>query len=140
MLTIYQSIKVWFQNNRKEKAVAKKEAEVKQNPFFEPLALLRKPVSFLPKHTTPPVQFYMSHPDHRDKVQKAFEDAWEDAPDNAQEIAVRARVAARMLAEEPVSVRIALDEENQVEFGKEKEAYFEAVLGQPSDKPEDILE
>jgi uncharacterized protein with von Willebrand factor type A (vWA) domain len=104
------------------------------------MKLLRKPATMAPKGRLTNPQFYMSHPDHKEKFRAAFREQWPTAPDDIDEIVFQNQLATRMLAEEPVSVQEALEKENLASSRDLKQAYFDALQGEPSDKPEDIIE
>jgi hypothetical protein len=110
---------------------------MKSNVFAPWLANLRKPVGPAPK-ALPDHQFYMRHPQHKEKVAEEYRIQY---PQNCTDaIKERNRIAAELLKKEPEEVREALKREAAEELTVAKEKHEEAKRGLPSDVPEDIEE
>lgn len=70
-------------------------------------------------------QFYMKHPDFKDKVSEAFDKAWAEETDKdaSRMMTVRCKVAKKLLREEPVKIQAALDDEAEKEYQAAKDKY-----------------
>jgi hypothetical protein len=108
-----------------------------KNVFGPWLANLRKPVGPMPKGC-PPHQFYMRHPQHKEKVAAEYKARYPRGPVGDNAIKERNRIAMDMLQAEPEEVREALKKEAAEELKIAKERYEDARRGLPSDVPEDI--
>jgi hypothetical protein len=112
---------------------------MKSNVFAPWLAALRKPVGPAPK-AIPIHQFYMRHPQHRDKVSKECQDQYPSGIVGPNAINVRNRIAVELFQKETEEVRKALEREAAEELKDAKEKHEEARKGLPSDVPDDIQE
>jgi hypothetical protein len=86
-------------------------------------------------------QFYMSHPQHREKVMAEYNAHYPHGPPDGQDaLKQRNKITAEMLQEELSEVREALKTEAMEELEAARVRHEEAKLGLPSDVPEDIEE
>jgi hypothetical protein len=128
---LFQQIRSYYNNKRNQARM--------KNVFGPWLVSLRKPLGPAPKAISDH-QFYMRHPQYKEKVAKEYEALHPDgcAGDNA--IKERNKIAARLLQNEPKEVHEALKREAAEELKAAKLRHAEAMKGRPSDIPEDIAE
>jgi hypothetical protein len=108
-----------------------------KNIFGPWLANLRKPLGPLPK-AIPDHQFYMRHPQHKEKVAKEFLVRYPQGPVGDNALKERNRVAAELLLGEPAEVREAMKKEAAKQLIAAREKHEDARRGLPSNVPEDI--
>jgi hypothetical protein len=106
-----------------------------KNPWTPWLARLRRPDDKSPKRITD-YQFYMQHPDFKERVATTFHDKHWDAP-RAERLARRCEVAREMFQAELEEVKTRIREEAKEEHEGEVRRWQDAIDGLPSMDPVD---
>ncbi|KAJ7204808.1 hypothetical protein GGX14DRAFT_398144 [Mycena pura] len=105
------------------------------NPYFTWLSRLRRHEDEPPPKRPLDFQFYMRHPDYKEKVAERFQELYSDEP-RAAHIALRCQVARELPAEESDEVRAQLKQECDDAHAEEMAVYEEGGDALPSVDPE----
>lgn len=107
------------------------------NPYFEHLKRMRRGDDKKPAPRKPTdYQFYMHHPDHKEKVADRFaSEHGQDLPRD-QQLSLRCRLAGELLQDEPEEVRDKLKVEREEMHKFALAGWKEAEEGMPSVVPE----
>ncbi|KAJ7106176.1 hypothetical protein C8R44DRAFT_886068 [Mycena epipterygia] len=122
-------IKGWY--NRQRPA----HIGIQGNPYFGFLAQMRKRSDEPPPKRVSDYQYYLQHPDFKEKVAAQFAIASDSEP-KSKHLAIRCRVARELLAEESEEVRQQLKEEAKEVHEQEMAEYEEEDQGLLSVDPE----
>ncbi|KAJ7048115.1 hypothetical protein C8F01DRAFT_1290241 [Mycena amicta] len=125
------SIQSWFSRQRV--------ASSKPNPFKSWLKQLRTPAGNAPRRLTEH-QFYMSHPDFKDKVNDRFVELGHHRVESRKKITLRCAVAVELLEKEDDAVKERIRQEVEAEHQATTEAFENAKVGGPSPLQEDQQE
>ncbi|KAJ8497204.1 hypothetical protein ONZ45_g12164 [Pleurotus djamor] len=119
MTMINNKIRTWYNNRRNTSNLTSKKSV--WGPWLDQLRL----VMCAPPRRAHRDQFYMKHPNFKDKVNAAFDKEWAEEPDQSagQMMKVRCRVARKLLREETVEVQAALEDEAEEEYQVAKKKY-----------------
>ncbi|KAJ7055432.1 hypothetical protein C8F01DRAFT_1211630 [Mycena amicta] len=100
---------------------------------------LRTPAGNAPRRLTEH-QFYMSHPDFKDKVNDRFVELGHHRVESRKKIALRCAVAVELLEKEDDAVKERIRQEVEAEHQATTEAFENAKVGGPSPLQEDQQE
>jgi hypothetical protein len=123
-----QQIKSWFNHKRTASGLA-------GNPWNTLLKSLRLPEGPPPKQISD-YQFYLQHPDFKDKIADEYAANHADTP-NEQRLKTKCAIARKFLEEEPQEVKTRIREEAAAEHAMLMEKHKNGMEGLPSVNEED---
>ncbi|KAJ6584554.1 hypothetical protein B0H19DRAFT_1249515 [Mycena capillaripes] len=129
VVKIEKKIKQWYNYRRTATGLA-------GNPFASMLTQLRRPTMSAPRRLTN-YQFYMQHPDYKEKVQSEFLVLGYDKKPVSLHLNFRCKVAQNLLASESEKVKEDMKKGAAAEYKTLLVEHEEATEGSPSPREED---